>query len=130
MTKEQYLELKNELKQHASNIKFLKKSVRTQNSDLVKKHLGSWDILHRTRIEQKILSRNYRTKHIFMSLIRGKTREQIENNFNTQLPKNGLCSWLEGDIKRLCEKYNLEYDQDENYKIIKIIKVLEKREAA
>jgi hypothetical protein len=119
MTREQYLELKSELKNTSSTLRSLKKQLRVDMS-LQSRKLPYGDPICLQQGKVNGLKLDYRVKHIFMSLLRGKSREQIENNFLVQEPKNGLYSTREQKLKTLCDKYNLEYDQDESYKIISI----------
>ena len=105
MTKQQYLEVKNELKQLAQIIKYRNHNANASISqsmggkkqfidepDFVKEYgkLHGYNIL--------IAQYEFRHKHIIMSLMRGKTREQIEKPKENHLPN-------EKYISQLLEKY-------------------------
>lgn len=119
MTREEYLNLKSELKLRAANIKSSKKQLR-EDIKLKNQGLPYGDPISIQQMRLHNSGQDYRYRHIFMSLLRGKTREQIEHNFLLQEPKNGLYCWREQKIKSICEKYGLECDVDENYKVISI----------
>ncbi len=44
-------------------------------------HLNAWDELYRCLNAEELARRDYRARHIAMSLFRGKTPEQIESNY-------------------------------------------------
>lgn len=112
MEKEQYFELKNESKRLAKRIKELKKLV-----------CKGWYKRGLDRIQRQELtfelSRNqfeFRCKHIFLCLCRGRTREQIENNFIKQTD-----TWLlNRNLRNMCEEYNVDFDCDEKNKVLTI----------
>lgn len=100
MTKENYLNLKNELKETAQQIKSLKftkklssqaysnfssfkKNVAMQNSkDIVSKWttcMDAYNTLCKTIYQLTALSKEYRHKHIVYSMARGKEYSQIES---------------------------------------------------
>lgn len=130
MTRDDYINLKTNLKENVKRLRSLKYLVREDESSASRGLPGSGSPLSQTRRDLRDLYRDVRTNHVFMSLIRGRTRVQIENNFETQAPENGLYSWLDKDIKTLCEKYELEYEVNEHYKVISIIGHNSKRDAA
>lgn len=121
MTREEYLALKDELKERAAALRTLKKTLR---HDQMATALGldkiCTDSIRMQELIVHIRKKEYRVKHIFMCLLRGKSREQIESNFGSQLPGNGLFSSREKELKDLCTKYGIEFDQDENYKVISV----------
>jgi hypothetical protein len=121
MTRDEYLALKDELKERAVTLRSLKKTLR---HDHMATALGldkiCTDPVWRQQQIVNARKREYRIKHIFMCLLRGKTREQIESNFGSQLPGNGLFSSREKELKDLCTLYGIEFDQDENYKVISV----------
>lgn len=65
-------------------------------------------------------SQSFRTMHIFLCLCRGRTREQIENNFEDQAHSNYNHYSVERELDKLCDKYNLETDFDENRRVLTI----------
>ncbi len=131
MTREQYLELKSELKEKSSILRSLKNKLKNdmrQNSipGVVIMETPVW----KTHMEVNNLKKDFRTKHVFMSLLRGKSRNQIESNFETK-EMNSLLRCLENDIRKLCEKYELECDNDEHLRVISITRHwIQNREAA
>lgn len=121
MTREQYLELKEELKQTSKNLRWNKHMLRANMRAIalgIEYPIG----LSIARQQGNLLAvqRDFRVKHIMMSLLRGRTRIQIENNFESQMPKNGLYSYVERDLKAICEKYDLDMDLDQNYKVMTV----------
>jgi ribosomal protein S26 len=128
MTREQYLEKKEELKQLALNLKSNKKQYRLEasiysKSSSIEKNIW-WKTPH-IYISSLIQMRNsFRANHIFMSLIRGRTRSQIENNFDKQIWNNCTCLYVEYEIKKLCDKYEYEVNLDEHLRVIEIKEIL------
>ena len=83
MTKQQYLDLKQELKDLALYIKVTKYNSRcnsTNNPNI--------------KCSTVFASYEYRHKHIVISLMRGKTREQIEKPKENNLPNEKYISQL------------------------------------
>lgn len=114
MNKEQYLNLKLELKKLGGILKSEKQFIRTcqregRRSDFLNAHYSV--------INKKF---DFRTKHIFMSMVRGKTREQIENNFLTKVVETGT----EFELRCLCEKYGYEVDLNEKNQVFKIVPIV------
>jgi len=98
MTREQYIQLKQELKELASSIKHLKPIYKNfQREGKYRDECATIGELIRRRKE-------YRVKHIFMSLVRGKTREQIERNPRYEPNEQALID--------LCTKYDVDFDTD------------------
>ncbi len=114
MTREQYLEKKEELKRIAATLKSSKREFRKAQSE--KRYR---DTLIFGRLIREVYYQ-YRPLHIFMSLVRGRTRIQIENNFLTQDCKLVVNYRVEKDIKKFCETFNYEMDLDENLRVIEI----------
>lgn len=129
MTREEYLSLKSELKTMGNQLRFHKKQLREDQSTNAR-GLGCSQPIWKTRDTVTEMKQDYRIKHIFMSLLRGKSRVQIENNFESQTPLNGLYSRRDKGLKTLCEKYNLECNVDENYRVIDITRTWIKENAA
>ena len=133
MTREQYLTLKAELKEKGKQLRSLKHLFRAGQSSIARGTGNqSGNPIWKTRSEIEEMKRDFRSKHIFMSLLRGKTRTQIEHNFEEKYCKrmSGMYSWLEAWIKKLCEIYQVEYELDEFYNIVKILSVKENRDVA
>lgn len=70
---------------------------------------------------------DYRAGHIFMSLVRGRTRQQIESNFDQQLTPNtkafhglGMAREIETRIGNLCERFGFQTDRDEDLRIVSV----------
>ena len=119
MTREQYLELKAELKATGKQLRWdkhkLRADMKAQSRGLFLPGVG--ESVPRQQSNVRSLQQTYRYKHIFMSLLRGKTRVQIENNFGFQRP-NGY--YHEEKIRNLCSQYNLECDNDEHGRVISV----------
>lgn len=129
MTKQDYIDLKvyyKELVSKRKDEKRFNKQLQSEYSKQLNKYLQDnsiqrysnkyWDTVWQFNKEltKKLQTvNNYyfevRSIHIFLSLCRGKTREQIElktrDNFHTVMI-------IENKLKELCEKYTLEYDCD------------------
>ncbi len=90
MTKQQYLELKQELKDLALYIKVKRNPTR--------KNLPTDQLNPGIKCSMTFASYEYRHKHIVISLMRGRTREQIEKPKENHLPN-------EKYISQLLEKY-------------------------
>ncbi len=101
MTKQQYLEVKNELKLLAQVIKFKKHNHRASVSQSMGGNKKEWpepkEVIEFTH-GLYYATYEYRHKHIVMSLMRGKTREQIEKPKEDNKPN-------EAYIKKLLEEY-------------------------
>jgi DNA repair exonuclease SbcCD ATPase subunit len=118
MTREEYKALKEQLKEWAIHQKQRKKMVRQWFSENPNKSpYGVMDGPYKWESHYT----EYRSGHIFMSLVRGKTRTQIEGNFEDQ---KGL-NWIDEDITDLCLKYNFEADHDERGRVISIMPIAE-----
>jgi hypothetical protein len=81
MTKQQYQELKAELKQLAQIIKIQKHNHRASQSQSMGgkiKFIDEPDFVKNSKLSLWYAIYEYRHKHIVISLLRGKTREQIE----------------------------------------------------
>jgi len=65
------------------------------------------DMLY-ARKEYKKLKNSFRVNHIFLSLIRGKTRVQIESNF----PTKDLDFYLEQGLKYLADKSGYNFKEN------------------
>jgi hypothetical protein len=105
MTHEQYLQLKNELKQLAQIIHYRKLNFRasvSQSMGGTKQFFDEPNFVkeygEKHGYNLLLAIHEYRHKHIVMSLMRGKTREQIEK------PKKGNEP-NEAYIKKLLEQY-------------------------
>jgi len=116
MKREEYHALKEQLKGYAINLRQHKVSVKEwqrEGQNIVDfKGKDYWD---------------YRAGHIFMSLVRGKTREQIESNFaNQQGPGSNFFGGsyyrqrLEDKIAALCDRFGFEPDRDEFMRVVGI----------
>jgi len=118
MTREQYLELKEELKDLSRKIRWDKRQLRSDMSSS-SRGLGcvGHEPIYRQQSMLRSLQQDYRYKHVFMSLLRGKTRAQIENNFGHQQYNPFFVEHL---IQELCTQYNLECDLDENLKVMTV----------
>lgn len=119
MTREEYLAKKEEVKQLAGTLKYLKgayKDCQRNGEDVAGwttekgKH---WSQVYR---DKDTTYTRFRVLHVFMSLVRGKTRTQIENTFEAQ----DTLDWLEAGIGGLCEEYRFEADHDEKGRVISI----------
>jgi hypothetical protein len=114
MTKEQYFELKEMLKQESSNLRFIKKEVReTQSRKSRGLTIEPGSFYSQSEYDTK--RHAFRTKHIFMCLLRGRTRSQIENNFDQH-----LIRWVENSIELLCRQYDIHYEIDEIGRVISV----------
>jgi len=123
MTREQYLTKKEELKQLAATIKYLKEEHKQSQRD--GGNVAGWSTEKGKRHSQicgdlRKSYFSYRPGHIFMSMVRGKTRLQIESNFEAQ--EYGSCTnrEIERVIEDLCKLYGYETDRDEYMRIISI----------
>jgi hypothetical protein len=97
MTKQQYLDLRQELKDLALYIKVTKHNSRC-NPTNGRKTLPTDKLNPNIKCSTMFASYEYRHKHIVISLMRGKTREQIEKPKENNLPN-------EKYIEQLLEKY-------------------------
>jgi hypothetical protein len=113
MTRDKYRSLKGELKRLAANRKQLKADFRSWQRD--NRGRSSYHFWDNRSIDDGYW--NFRAGHIFMSLVRGRTRIQIENNFDSQ----ALSRDIENRIMVLCEQYGFETDRDEQFRIIEVI---------
>ena len=93
MTKQQYLDLKQELKDLALYIKVTKYNSRC-NSTNNRKTLPTDKLNPNINCSTVFASYEYRHKHIVISLMRGKTREQIEKPKENNLPNEKYISQL------------------------------------
>jgi len=101
MTKQQYLEVKNELKLLAQVIKFKKHNLRASTSQHMGGSKKEWpepESIQKYEHSLYYALFQYRHKHIVMSFMRGKTREQIEKPKENNKPN-------EAYIKKLLEEY-------------------------
>jgi hypothetical protein len=123
MTKEQYLEKKEELKKQAANLKHLKADYKQCQRD--GEDRASWSTdkgKHYTQICSAIRKNyeGYRSGHIFMSMVRGRSRVEIENNFEKQTTKPSYNP-MEEEIKKLCDnKFEFDVIYDKYRRIISI----------
>ena len=128
MTKEQYLNLRDELKELAKLIRQVKPQVKenqrklsgyesnvmTSPSDYYRignKLEGWYKELRPARTSQADLSKlkcEYRAKHIIYSLSRGRTMEQIEPKI-----RDPHCYWYNYTYNTLLPKYSKQYDFDD-----------------
>ena len=119
MTREQYLTLKRENKERASWLRAMKRVLREDISNAVTGKIPRSG-MRTTQSEVSNMQKAFRVNHIFLCLLRGRTRKEIEANFAVQLPVNGLYSWIENELTNLAESYDLDWDSDENHKVISI----------
>jgi len=117
MTRDDYRLFKEQLKRYAANLRQHKADVK------------EWQ---RTKTGTPAYgqAKDYldcRAGHIFMSMVRGHTREQIEPNFANQIDPThrdfkgiGLVRALEDRIGKLCDQYGFEADNDEKFRIIRV----------
>ena len=85
MTRENYFNLRNNLKQLALELKVQKQALKEAQRAMSKSRTGSnYHEVTSLEYSKRQYYREYRALHIFMCLLRGKTREQIENNFQDQ----------------------------------------------
>ena len=108
MNRNQYKELKLELKELGSIIR----SDKQLNKQLQREGKFTYETYYSINSKQF----DYRTKHIFMSLVRGKSRVQIENNFETK----ELETSVENKIQKLCIKYDYDMDMTEKFQVLSI----------
>jgi hypothetical protein len=130
MTKEQYLQLKDELKALAKELTSDKQEFKQKqrNHSKVEKEQGScitdaYESNNSTKIEQlnnsyvpmtkaqeslREKKLQYRTKHIFYSMARGKTIEQIEPVVTNTETRDYYREKVYKDAEHLCEKYSVE----------------------
>jgi hypothetical protein len=123
MTREQYLEKKEELKQLSANIKYLKKEYKQCQREGCDR--AGWSTEKGRRYSQVDADLNksyftYRSGHIFMSLVRGRSRIRIENNFEKQDWSNETQKRIEEGVIGLCNKYEFDVDYDEYRRILSI----------
>ncbi len=126
MTREQYLELKAQLKEEAKVLRSFKYRTRQTQSDYA--HGIKTDISPATlqyQLYEK--KREYRCKHVFYCLLKGRTMEQIENNFG---PYTYESKYVSLSVEKFCQTYNLSYDLDEHNRVISIKRDWIKTEAA
>lgn len=119
MTREQFLGKKEELKKAAVNLKFLKQEFRKAQSE------GRTQDVADLRTETMKQYLVFRSTHIFMSLVRGRTRIQIEKNFETQKSKSYPLHLIEKRILDLCKEFEYEINFDEHNRVIEITKKVE-----
>jgi len=115
MTREEYLELKEANKKLAKQIKNYKTGHKQLNkycreffTDKSKTRAQLWSDPEYIKLCSEIPDNpylEYRANHIFLSLCRGKTREQIENKRRESYE----TFRLEKQIINLCEQYGLKY---------------------
>lgn len=113
MTREDYLALKDSVKQLAAELKFKKVSFKQWQRE----HNGcsSWNC----EFNPGKAYWEYRSRHIFLSLVRGKKRDEIEWNV---FQKDREIS-IEERIAKLCEIYNYEINYDESGRVIELKEV-------
>lgn len=106
MNKEQYLKNKEEIKFMSTQLKTLKYAVREVNREY-SKNTNKYPELMEAILNYKGLKQQFRIKHVFMSLVRGHERNQIEN-------KHAMNYSIERGIQKLCDEYNFkaEYDME------------------
>jgi hypothetical protein len=123
MTKEQYLTKKEELKQLSANIKYLKKEYKQcQREGCDRAGWSTEKGRHYSQVSGDLNKSyfTYRSGHIFMSLVRGKSRVRIENNFEKQDPTDTNIYTIEQRIRVLCEEFDFEMDCDERSRVLSI----------
>ena len=108
MTRIQYLELKSELKKLGKIIK----EEKAFNKECQKNRSFNGSDYFSIKRKQE----EFRTKHIFMSLVRGHKRIEIENNFETK----EVEKHIEESIQSLCLKYDFEIELNQKKQILKI----------
>lgn len=115
MTREDYKSIKEEVKKMAIEIKRFKNEMRESNREY--SH-GKCDhrVLMNAIYDYNTAKWNFRVKHIFMSLVRGRTRNQIENTFD----KKDRSNFLEDGIKKLCEKYGFDVQTNKIGQILSV----------
>jgi hypothetical protein len=116
MTRQEYFSTKEQLKNWASILK--------SNKDLYKnaQREGNFGMQYDIRNKTRITYLDFRSTHIFMSLLRGKTRTQIEHNFEEKIAE----LTIESKIRNLCEQFSLEANYDEQMRVIEITSKQEK----
>lgn len=98
MTKQQYIELRDELKQLAQIIKIRKHNHRASQHRSKIQPIEEPNFVKKSNLSLWYAIYEFRHKHIVISLLRGKTREQIER------PKQGNEP-NETYIKKLMDYY-------------------------
>ena len=132
MNRDDYRSLKTSLKEDAKKLSSMKRLLREDMSSraTVGVKLTDYTFISTFQMDVNAAQRMFRIRHIFMSLLRGRTRTEIENNFESQGPSSGLYSPIERGLKDLCNHYGLEPNLDEKYRVISIIRQESKQEVA
>ncbi len=104
MNREQYLKNKEEIKTMSKQLKALKYQVREKSREF-NKGLESYENMIISIGAYQALKKNFRIKHIFMSLVRGRSRDEIEQNHK-------LNYSIEMGLKKLCDEHNFKPEYD------------------
>lgn len=110
MTKEEYHAMKNEMKHSANILSAFKTHYKKEQK--MGKTASANAVLARLRKEKA----SYRLNHIFMSLVRGKTREQIE--------QKTMKDFNEDSLIKLCKSYNVVFTVQQKGNSRKVISIL------
>lgn len=115
MTKSEYLMLKKQNKEKGLMIKELKKVSRNLDREFnLNKNLYR-DMINARNNYQKT-KQDFRINHIFLSLVRGRTREKIETNFLTK----DLDYYLEKNLTKLSEQYGYAVNYNSKQQVISV----------
>lgn len=108
-TKSDYLRLKETYKE-------LSRKSRSDKYEMRAASRRSWNEGAAAQYESHISTRKARALHVFLSLVRGRTREQVEPVFSIYR----IFSIVERDIAELCDAHGFEYEYDEHGRVWKI----------
>lgn len=116
MTREEYIGIKEELKKLALTIRSLKGLYKEVQRD------HDWKKVSHTCVGREPAYIRYRQGHTFMSLVRGKTRAQVEWNY----AEKKYIPWLEEGIYHMCVRYGYTPDLDPEGRV-ESVRVIEEK---
>ena len=110
MTREEYKTMKESLKSLAQQLRSIKPIFKDAQRN------KNWREIYDLSSKREGIYRLYRIGHVFMCLVRGRTRSQIEWNYESR-----TIHWLESGIGILAGEYGYMPDLDEEGRIIGLV---------